>query len=268
MAGVFVFLYIFLAAADITAQPEARLALDPQEVHLNRLLHLNLELAWEGEADVYDIPRPDLSAIPDFKIVGQSISATRKGDKNMLNYHLVLKPLKEGTYDLNRMKVTYYEKGKDIPTAIDLPSAIIQVRPPQALGYTAEAGIAAGLSLALCTAAGYIVIRSKKKAQRGRAAEIAANDRTRARIVAEIEGTRRLLLEGETGRYLEALCGILESEALRAHAEKLDELRELANSVKYSGQAASPDQLKWAEKLVKETVEKAFPHPDDEMEEL
>jgi hypothetical protein len=73
-------------------------------------------------------------------------------------------------------------------------------------------------------------------------------------------------MEGDMGAYLEKLCALADSDELRAHAGKIEELRDLAESVKFGGLTPSPDQLRWAEKMVKNAIEKAYP-ADDEMEE-
>jgi hypothetical protein len=89
----------------------------------------------------------------------------------------------------------------------------------------------------------------------------------RARLLKKVDEARRLLIEGDTKQYVETLGRIYESDELRSHAEKMDGLRQFADTVKFSGETPSPDQLKWAEKLVKEAIEHAFPqHPNDEDE--
>jgi hypothetical protein len=265
--GVVFVLLISSFASTANSQPQARITFHPQKVHLNRFLHVTLELVWSGEADVYDIPRPDLSALPDFEVAEQSISASRKGEGNTLTFQLVLKPLKEGTYNLGLMKVSHFEKGKDVAAPVSLPEAVVQVQPPEALGFGAKAGLAAGAAIAACAGGFFFVIRAKARSRKWREREQEEDVSLREGFLADLKKARRLLIDGEPGRYVEALVGLMESDTLRPHVQRIDEARALAESLKYGGQAASPDQLKWAEKLVKEAIEKAFPHRlEDEIE--
>jgi hypothetical protein len=258
-SGAIVFLFSLALAREGFPQPQARIILHPQKVHLNRLAHVTLELLWTGEADLYDIPGPDLSALADFEVTEQSISAVRRGNENFLTYEFTLKPKKEGKYDLGRIKLNYFEKGKDVPVAVALPGASVTVLPPELLSFGAKAGIGAGAAIAFGAMIGFFLLQGRKKirTQEKRQSEEALQ--TRSGMQEEFERAKRLLIEGETGRYLDDLRRLMESDALRPHAQKLDDLRALADSLKYGGGAISPDQIEWAEKLVKEAMEKAFP---------
>ncbi len=253
------FLFPLLYATLSAAQPQARVELHPQKVHVGALLHVTLETLWSGEADVYDIPRPDLASLPDFEIVGQSLSAAKRGKENALTYSFDLKPKKEGAYDLNQMAVHYYEKGKDVPTAISIPSAVVQVLPPERITATTEVAL---LSATLLVGGGSLALvfsRRKRRGQKRLLEKRQGDSLTRARLHEEIDAGRRLLIEGETGAYIESLCRILESEQVQPHGQKAQELRALADSVKYGGLAPSPDQLKWAERTVRQAIDNAFP---------
>jgi len=260
-AGLLFLLVHLVFSADVHAQPRAQIEFRPQNVPLNRLLHVTLELAWAGEADLYDIPRPDLSAITAFELVEQSVSASRRGKENILTFEMALKPLEEGMHDLGQMTLEYYEKGKDIATPVDVPAAVVTVQPRQ-LFSPATKGIAAGAVFAACLSAFYLTTRMRNKAKQQMEPEPDDLAGVRASFLAKIDAARQSLIEGETGRYLEELCRMLESDALRLHARKLDELSSLTESVKYGKRSASPDELKWAERIVKQAIGNAFPQPE------
>ena len=223
-----------------------------------------MELVWAGEADVYDIPQPDTSVLPEFQVTSRKIYATRNRDENLLQYEFAMKPLKEGEYDLGRMQVKYYEKGKDIPTPISLPQTTVKVLPAELLSPRARAGIGAGAVVAIAAVATVLVVRSRKASERKKTTESETLSHARASLIAKLDGSRPLLLDGKTGEYLERLCDIAESDELRPHMEKLDDLRSLAEGVKFGGHTSSPDQLSWAEKLVRTAIQKAFPCEEQE----
>ena len=268
--GLFVlFLNSAVLAGEGYSQPQARIVPYPEKVHLNRLLQVTLELVWSGEVDVYDIPGPDFSALPEFELQEQSLSASRRGEENFLTYRFVLKPLKEGSFDLGEMKVHYFEKGKDQPITAELPQCLVAVLPPEKVGGGAKAGIAAGATAAVGGFAFFLMMRTRKKAKEQAAKSSREAMRVRGDLLTELESAKRLLLEGETGSYMKELCRLLESDALQPFAQKTDELHELAESIEFGGQVPTPDQLKWAEKSVKETIEKAFPqNVEDESDEI
>jgi hypothetical protein len=258
--GLFV---LFLNSAVLTgkgySQPQAHIVPHPEKVHLNELLQVTLELVWSGEVDMYDIPGPDLSGLPEFKLQEQSLSASRRGEENVLTYQFTLKPLKEGSFDLGTMNVRYFEKGKDVPVTAELPQCLVTVQPPERFGAGAKAGIAVGATFVAGGLVFFLMMRTRTRTKEKAVKSSDEAMHVRADLLAELESAKRLLLEGETGRYVEELCRLLESDPLRPFAQKAGELHELAESLRFGAQAASPDQLKWAEKSVRESIEKAFP---------
>jgi len=100
------------------AQPQATIRSSPPKVPLNRNLNVTLEIVWSGEADVYDIPRPDTSALAEFEILSHGLATEKRGAENVLRHEFVMQPLKEGEYDMGRIRVQYYEKDRDVPMPI------------------------------------------------------------------------------------------------------------------------------------------------------
>jgi hypothetical protein len=221
-----------------------------------------LELAWAGEADVYDIPPPDFSAMTEFETVERSLSATRTGDTNRLKYEFTMKPLKQGECNLDKMNVQYFEKGADVPIRLELPRAVVRVVSPQLVPRVAKVGIGIAALVAAGAAAIVLATRSKKRSRQERSKRSKTAADARSSIVAELDAARRHRIEGEFGTYLEALCAMADSEALRAHIARGAELHELAENVKFGGNIPSPDQLAWAEKLIKSAIERSFPARD------
>jgi len=262
-AAAFVFLIILLAGYSV-AQPQATFRPSPKTVPLNRLLRVTLEIVWAGEADVYDIPQPDLSGLPEFAILERSLSATRKGDENLMKYEFVMKPLKEGEYDLDRMVVKYYEKGVDIPTDVVLPQTIVRVLPGEIVPRKAKIALSVGALVAAAALAGFLAVRAKKSARKSKADASEAGGRKRESLLAELSGAASLRIEGEMGAYMEKLFALADSDELRPHVDRIEDLRDLTENVKFAGLAPSPDQLRWAEKLVKKAIKMAFPEEEAE----
>lgn len=252
---------MFLACR-AAAQPQVTLKPRTRAIPLNRTLIVTLELVWAGEADVYDVPQPDLSGLPEFEAVDRQLSAMRRGGENLLRYEFMMKPLKEGEYDLGRMRVEYFEKGRDVPTAIYLPRTPVKVVSPEVLGPRAKTAVVIGMLVAASAAAIALVVRSRRMSREKTLSEFETAMHTRAGLLAKLDDARLFLIEGETGTYLEKLLELADSDALRPHAERTDELRELAEDVKFGGHTASPDQLTWAEKLVRNAIRKTFPDDD------
>lgn len=259
--------FILFLACRAAAQPQATLTPRSKAIPLNRTLILTLELVWAGEADVYDVPQPDLSGLPEFETVDRRLSAMRRGGENLLRYEFTMKPLKVGEYDLDRMRVEYFEKGRDVPTAVHLPRTPVKVVAPEMLGPRAKTAIGASVLVAVCGVVIAMVARSRRMSREKTLSQLETDMQTRVALLAELDDARLLLIEGETGAYLEKLLELADSDPLRLHAERTDELRELAEDVKFGGHAASPDQLNWAEKMVRNAVRKAFPDKDGREEE-
>jgi len=258
--------FIILLAGQAAAQPQATISRHPQSVPLNRLLNITLEVVWAGEADVYDIPQPDLSRLTEFEIIDQRLSAMREGDANKLGYDFVVKPLKQGEYDLAAMKIEYFEKGKDVPITIPLPQTVVRVGPRELLSRRAKMGIGLGAALVAVAIAVSVIIRNKKKSEEIKLGKATTNSHTRTGLLTELNATRALRIEGATGEYLEKLSELAALDALQRHIEKISELRQLAEDVKFGGHIASPDQLNWAENLVKRAIHNAFPTEEEDDE--
>jgi hypothetical protein len=254
-----IILLLFLLSAPATAQPVATLVPRPESVPLNRSIHVTLELAWTGEADVYDIPQPDTSALSEFQIVERSLSAERRGEENVLTHKFVMQPLKEGEYDLGLIRSQYFEKDKDTPTLIPLPRTIVKVTPREIIPRGVLTGIMAGILSAAAGIAVVLASRKKKRLAMKQEDSAQASDKKREEFLQELSAAAILRIEGETGDYLKKLSALANSVELEPHIEKLEELRELAENVKFGGLTPSPDQLSWAERLVKKAIEKAFP---------
>lgn len=259
--------FILLLAGRAIAQPQARLRHRPHSVPLNRIMEVTLELMWTGEADIYDIPQPNLSGLAGFEIVERNLGASRKGDQNQLRFDYVLRPLKEGNYDLARMKVEYYEKGKDVPVAIPLPRTMVKVIKPEILSQRAKLAIGAGVGIAAVACAGLGIWRKRKEKQKRMKEKAQGAEQRRANLLAQLNSARAFRIEGETGKYLETLCALAESDALQRYTEKIDELHQLADDVKFGGHILSPDQLNWTENIIRNAIRKAFPKTDEETEE-
>ncbi len=254
-----IILLLFLFSGPAVAQPQATITPCPESVPLNRHIHVTLELSWTGEADVYDIPQPDVSALEEFQIVERSLSTERRGDENILRHEFTLQPLEEGEYYIGRMNVQYFEKDKDVPVSLPLPQALVEVTPREILPRGIRNGIIVGL-LCAGTAIGIgMAAQRRKKLQQEEVASALAADKKRDEFSAKLADAVSLRIEGDLGAYLENLCALADSAELKPHVGRVEDLRELAENVKFGGLAPSPDQLSWAEKLVKNAIKETFP---------
>ncbi len=255
--------FILLFAGQSAAEPQAKLEAHSPTVPRNGRLRVALELVWAGEADLYDIPRPDLSDIPDFDVLEIEIFTERRGDENRLRYSLALEPMKEGEYDLGQMKVEYFEKGQDVATAIELPQTIIKVTGPALIGRKGKLAVAVGAVLIACAAAAGSILRSRERTRKTSRDDLAAKRHTREGLLAELDAARRFRIEGETGTYLDTLCMLAASESLKPHTRNTEELNELKENVKFGDLTPSPDQLDGAEKSIRNAIREAFPNGDE-----
>jgi hypothetical protein len=260
---VLIFFVIFLSGHAI-AQPQATLKNLPQSVPLNRLMNITLELTWSGEADLYDIPQPDFSELMEFDVVERSLHATRQGGENGLRYDFVLKPLKRGKYDISRLRVECFEKGQDIPIAISLPQTVVEVGAPELIPRRIKITAGLGTIVAAGAIAFLLVFRKRKRTLEMIKCEARTGEQTRMDLLAELNAARALRIEGEMGSFLGRLMELAESDTLREHAEKSDELHMLAESVKFGGHTLSPDELNWAENIIKNAIRSAFPAGNEE----
>jgi hypothetical protein len=255
----FAFIIFLFFASQSDAQPQATLKPHEQTAPLNRELRVTLELVWKGEADLYDVPQPDLSELEGLEVVARNLSAERSGNENRLRYEFMLKPLREGELDLGQMRANYYEKGEDAPVLISLPRTPVIITGPELLGRTAKAAIGLGLAMITAGVVGIRIFRSRKASIAKKRQDSDAAEATRSNLLARVERARSLLIEGNPAAYFETLCEIASSEPLRASSQKLDELLDLTETVKFGSHTPSPDEIRWAEKQVRAAILKAFP---------
>ena len=258
LTGKIAIILLFILSGSSAAQPRATIRPDPRAVPLNRQLHVTLELTWTGDADAYDVPQPDASALAEFDIVGQSLSAERKNETNVLRYEFMLQPLKQGEYDLGRIRVKYFERDGETPITIPLPRTPIEVLPRELLPRRARVAVIIGAVAILGIAATKIV-----RGRRGKSSAVSASDPRRDELSTQLKGARSLRIEGEFGAYMGALSGLARSKQLAPHVAGLDDLLGLTEKVRFGGLVPSPDQLDWAEKIVKKAIRAAFPVEDE-----
>jgi hypothetical protein len=223
-----------------------------------------LEVEWTGDVDAYDIPQPDVSMLSEFRVVGRSLSAERKDGTNVLRHDILLQPLKEGEYDVGRIRVEYFEKDKDVPRQIPLPQTMVTVAPPRLL--PSGATTAAAIGAFVVALAGVAIILARKKGARLRKPLNAGSVRRRRRdeLLSGFNEAISLRIEGRNDAYMDRLCTLAGEKELEPHIGTLDQLHELAENVKFGGLILTPDQQIWAEKKVKNAIREAFPIDDTE----
>lgn len=259
-------LLVLLLAGQALAQPQATLEARPAEIPLNRLLAVTLELAWTGDADSFDIPPPDISELNGFEAIENTLSASRTNGHNVVRYEMKLKPLKQGDYDLGRIKVEYYEKGRDVRTVIPLPETRVRVTREEILGRRGKLALGTGMAAAAIAILCFLKAHSTRASRRKERNQLKYANGEHSKLLAELGAARRLLLEGRTGEYLENLCGMADSDFLRPYA-RTERLRELAERVRFGGETPSPDHLRWAENQVRSAIREAFPEETESGEE-
>ncbi len=255
LTGKVAIILLFILSGSSAAQPQAVIDPSPRAVPLNRQLRLTLEITWTGEADAYDVPPPDLSALTEFEVVGRGLSAERKDGAYVLTHEFILQPLKPGEYDVGRIRVEYFEKDSDVARLIPLPRTPIKALPPELLPLRARVAVGVGALAIVAIGAALALSRKKKSSRHGSSAAALARDELSARL----GRAASLRIEGEFGAYMEELCEMAGSDGLRPHVGKLDELSKLSEEVRFGGVIPSPDQLVWAEKKVRNAIRAAFP---------
>jgi hypothetical protein len=254
MTGKLAIILLLILSGSSAAQPQAAIDASPRAVPINRQLRLTLELTWTGEADAYDVPPPDLSALTEFEVVERSLSTEHGNGANALTHVFILQPLKQGEFDVGRIQALYFEKDKDVPRRIPLPRTEVKVLPPELLPLRAKVGVGALVVVAIGAALAFS--RKKKRGRLGSSPTALARDE----LSAKLGKAASLRVEGEFGAYMEELCEMAESEELRPHVGKLAELSE---EIRFGGLVPSPDQLSWAEKKVRHAIRMAFPIEDE-----
>ena len=258
LTGKVAIILLFILSGSSAAQPRATIRPDSRAVPLNRQLRVTLELTWTGDADAYDVPQPDVSALAGFEIAERGLSAERKNETSVLRYEFILQPLKHGEYDLGRIRVKYFEKGGDTPTIIPLPRTPIEVLPRELLPPRARIAVVIG-AVAVLGVAITIIVRGR----RGKSGAVSASDTRRDELSTQLKGARSLRIEGEFGEYMQALSRLARSKQLAPHVAGLDDLLGLTEKVRFGGLIPSPEQLDWAEKTVKKAIRAAFPVEDE-----
>lgn len=80
LTGKVAIILLFILSGSSATQPRATIRPDSRAVPLNRQLRVTLELTWTGDADAYDVPQSDVSALAEFEI------AERKNETNVLRF--------------------------------------------------------------------------------------------------------------------------------------------------------------------------------------
>ncbi len=86
LTGKAAIILLFILSGSSAAQPRATIRPDSRAVPLNRQLRVTLELTWTGDADAYDVPQSDVSALAEFEIAERGLSAERKNETNVLRF--------------------------------------------------------------------------------------------------------------------------------------------------------------------------------------
>lgn len=266
LAGATAIILLFILSGSSQAQPRATIRPSSTAVPLNEQLHIALEVEWTGDVDAYDIPQPDVSMLSEFRVVRSSLSAERKNGRNVLKHDIVLQPLKEGEYDMGRIRLEYFEKNRDVPVQIPLPKTMVTVVPPRLIPDKAVTAAAVGALIVAVVGVTIILVRRDGTRKRKRSGAAPEARRTRDELLAELNEAISLRIAGETGAYLDGLYALAGAPEVEPHIGALDQLRELTEGVKFGGLILSPDQQEWAEKKVKNAIRLAFPIEQNEEE--
>ncbi len=111
-----------------------------------------------------------------------------------------------------------------------------------------------------------LLLRSQRVSRARKREKSETAGHRRESLLEELDAARSLMIEGHIGAYLEKLWALADSDALRPHADRIDDLHDLKENAKFGGLIPSPDQLNWAEKLVRSAIQEAFPVGEEEEE--
>ncbi|MCP4717065.1 MAG: hypothetical protein GY868_18210 [Deltaproteobacteria bacterium] len=251
--------------ASVSAYPGVSIDLEPARVSVGRDINLYIRVAWEGDAEEYVIVPPSPELPEGFVRVSSSFSSTVTSNSRTLDYHIVLRSEKTGTYVVGPVEIRYWARGaKEESTVItgEVPCEVVTFAflGPHLMWYIIGAAV-----VLVALLAGIAWMTNQRLAARKQAAVAAPSD-GKHDVEEQLSRCRECRLRGDYGGFYAAALQVARELAGEEEAF-LDGLRRAEERVRFGGDRSGPEELERVMRhLEKRAAERSSGKSDNERE--
>ncbi|MCK5557550.1 MAG: hypothetical protein KAJ01_04190 [Candidatus Hydrogenedentes bacterium] len=244
------------------AAPRVDVQVPARDPIIGRPFPLRIIVTWEGNADDYGFLPLRLPEKDDVTVTGSSISSSKSGETNRVEYLVHLTAAEKGEIEFGSVTIPYRVVGSDEEQSLQSDPVTFNVRgnplPMRILMGAVSAGSAIGVVL-LCRS----IAVSRRERHEGQQ-RIDEHERAR-KSLKRLEELRSLRIAGDLGEYLVGLADIAaECGQVVRECAPFSELKELAEKTKFSGHHPSVEELDSSYKRVEGWVKRIAAQPAGE----
>lgn len=225
---------------------------------------MKVTVSWQGDAADYrflpiELPERDGVAVLDY-----SMSSSKIGEENGVEYSVLLRVDNEGKTDLGRIAVPYRIADSEEEQSLQSDPVTINVRRnplPMQILMGAVSAAAAVLLVVLSRR-----VAESRREERERRMRLEKADRT-LELIDKLEELKSLRIAGDLGGYLAGLtevaaqCGVSVGES-----SAYEELKTLAERTKFDGYHPSVEELDSSYRTVQRWIKRGADRPAGEVE--
>ncbi len=118
---------LLCCTASVHASLTAEAVLNPNTVSLNKEFTYQVIVTWQGSADEYIIVPPAPEFPEGISSVSSSFFSSAGDNAYLLTYSFILKAAQKGSYTIDPLKISYWEKGSDQESSLRTNEALLEV---------------------------------------------------------------------------------------------------------------------------------------------
>ena len=107
---IITFVVLSLCPGQLRGAPNLSLTLEQKSIIAERPFFAELAISWEGDPEQYLVENPSLTLPQGITLTSSSSSTSAKGDAHLLRYRYILYPTAPGSYVLDPVEISYWEK--------------------------------------------------------------------------------------------------------------------------------------------------------------
>jgi hypothetical protein len=236
----------------------------PRDPIIGKPFPLKVTVSWQGDAADYLLLPIELPEREGFTFLDYSMSSSKIGEENCVEYAVFLIVDNEGKTDLGRIAVPYRIADSEEEQTLQSDPVAINVR-RNPLPMQIVMGAISAAAVVLLVVLSRRVAESRRE-ERERHMRFEKVDRT-LELIEKLEELKSLRLAGDVGAYLVGLtevaaqCGVSVGES-----GAYEELKTLAERTKFDGYHPSVEELDSSYRTVERWIKRGADRPAGEVE--
>jgi len=254
LVSIWVFV-LFLSWAQCVAALQVDVEAPVRDPVVGKPFPLRIIVTWKGAADEYSLLPVELPEKEAVNVVNSSMSSSRIGRTNRVEYVVELQIARKGETHLGKIPIPYRTAESEDEQSIESDPITIRVRsdplPMQILMGTVAAGGLVGIVLLSRSVA------MSRRAQREEERRVKEREETEA-LLDRLEQLKSLRVAGDLGGYLTGLAEIAgKCGASAAESGAYEEIKRLAERTMFDGYHPSVEELDSSYRTVRRWVKRA-----------